>query len=139
MKVFNNVPDKVMKYLKNKAKKIGKDLYQLGRMDNGYEISNDKVVASGSFIEYVSDLIEGKIKISMKEVMKSALDLDTFTFDVYEGRMNEFLSFVRKNSDKYELINKTRDGHYFNVKVRNKHGAENVKPLMEFYKTRIKI
>ena len=78
-------------------------------------------------------------KIMMKEVLKTALDLDTFNFDVYEGRMQPFFSFIRQNSDKYEVVSKTKDGHYYNVKVRNKHGAENVKPLTEFYKTRIKI
>lgn len=63
---------------------------------------------------------------------------DTYTFDVYSGRMKKFLDFI-KDLPTISITKLKKDGQYVYLTLRNSGTFEEWEPVVKFYKENIKI
>jgi hypothetical protein len=63
---------------------------------------------------------------------------DTYTFEVYSGRMKKFLDFIQ-DLPTISTIKIKKDGHYVFLTLRNSGNFEAWQDLVKFYKEQIKI
>jgi hypothetical protein len=70
-------------------------------------------------------------------IQENILD-DTYTFEVYDGRLAKFLDFIKDNPN-ISVDKKKRDGHYYHVTLKNSGRFEAWNEIVTFYKSAIKI
>lgn len=70
-------------------------------------------------------------------INESALN-DTYTFEVYSGRMKKFLDFIN-GLPTIKMTKLKKDGHYVYLTLTNSGRFEEWEPLVKFYKEQIKI
>jgi hypothetical protein len=63
---------------------------------------------------------------------------DTYTFEVYSGRMKKFLDFI-KDLPTISITKLKKDGHYVYLTLSNSRKFEEWEPVVKFYKEHIKI
>lgn len=63
---------------------------------------------------------------------------DTYTFEVYSGRMKKFLDFI-KDLPTISITKLKKDGHYVYLILSNSGRFEEWEPVVKFYKEHIKI
>jgi hypothetical protein len=63
---------------------------------------------------------------------------DTYTFEVYSGRMKKFLDFI-KDLPTISITKLKKDGHYVYLTLSNSRKFEEWEPVVTFYKEQIKI
>lgn len=63
---------------------------------------------------------------------------DTYTFEVYSGRMKKFLDFIQ-GIPTIKMSKLKKDGHYVYLTLTNSGRFEEWEPLVKFYKEQIKI
>ena len=63
---------------------------------------------------------------------------DTYTFEVYSGRMKKFLDFIQVLPT-IKMTKLKKDGHYVYLTLTNSGRFEEWEPVVKYYKENIKI
>jgi hypothetical protein len=75
--------------------------------------------------------------INKSVTIKEGLE-DTYTFEVYSGRMKKFLDFIQ-DLPTISTSKLKKDGHYVYLKLTNSGRLEEWEPVVKFYKEHIKL
>ncbi len=107
---------------------------------NGAEISQPsplkRLVINLAQFEYLLNLALNPLNQSVK-INESEFS-DTYTFELYSGRMKKFLDFV-KTQPTISVSKMKKDGHYVYLTLANSGRFEEWEPMVKYYKEHIKI
>jgi hypothetical protein len=98
-------------------------------------------ITEGQFQQLVENMLEEQYTQTPAQdfdsIQENILD-DTYTFDVYEGRLSKFLDFI-KNQPNISVEKQKRDGHYIHLTLKKSGRFDAWNEIVTFYKSAIKI